>query len=526
MKKNVLALSITAAVAAIGFAGSAQAIGLAQPITESPIPAGAGTRLVASSDGVGQFLYVPYYSAQSGNNTMINLVNTDTVNGKAVKVRFRSAGNSDDVFDFQVFLSPADVWTVSVTKDTDGKAKVFTADASCTKPGKVALNAASFSTLRSDPKRTGDALPNEGREGYVEIFNMADIKPGTDLFTAIKHKANVAPCTGTAWTALESDPINEPAANAKGLYVPTTGLFANWTILNANDAGAWSGAATAINAVDGLGNITTGALTYFPQTNLRLIDQLPAGLTPDQLKTRLAQFTADKVLIDNYRMAAVYDVPDFSIPYTSNQAPTAQASALSGAIATRRIFNEFLNDSSLAATTDWVLSMPTRRYYVAYDYIADMMVKTENHAQPFFNEFNTTVIDRQVCIKNISHVSYNQEETTSVAPDIEVVVSPQIQGESPSFIMCGEASVLSFNAGEKASASGLITSASGTLKATVARSAIENGYGAGWTTLFTPAPFGDGYSGLPILGYQAVRAQAGTHTFGATLPHRTDRLEK
>ena len=30
-------------------------------------------------------------------------------------------------------------------------------------------------------------VPNNTREGYVEIFNTADIRPGSDLFKATKH---------------------------------------------------------------------------------------------------------------------------------------------------------------------------------------------------------------------------------------------------------------------------------------------------------------------------------------------------
>ena len=71
-----------------------------------------------------------------------------------------------------------------------------------------------------DPTLTGDNLANGTREGYIEIFNMADIPPlkaaaapvadlvgattaGTDatvgstanpLYTAIKHVGGVAPC--------------------------------------------------------------------------------------------------------------------------------------------------------------------------------------------------------------------------------------------------------------------------------------------------------------------------------------------
>ncbi len=524
MKKNVLALSITAALVGIGFAGGAQAIGLNQ-VVGSPIPAGAAVSLKTAVDGIGHFLYVPYYSAQDANNTMINLVNTDTVNGKAVKVRFRGAANSDDVFDFQVFLSPGDVWTASVSKGADGFAKLYTADASCTKPTKGALlpaaaalgtlNGTPFSKVRIDNKRTGDALANETREGYVEIFNMADIPSGSALYTAIKHVKGVAPCTGSAWTGLDTDALDLTAANLKGLAVPTTGLMANWIILNVADAGAWSGAATAINAVDSAGLATTGALTYFPQTNESF---------PGATGSRIAQFTADPVLRDNPTIAAVYDVPDFSIPYTVSSSPLVQVDALNKAIATTNVMNEFLTNSAIASTTDWVLSMPTRRYSVAYDYKAGARTYSVLGTD-FFTAGNTLVLDRQVCVKGITHVSFDQEETTATDPGSDVIISPQEPGVPTSFIMCGEASVLSFNAGEAAGASGLITSASGTLKATVARSAIDNGYVAGWTTLQTPGP---SLIGLPVLGYEAVRAVGGLggSTFGATLPHRTTRYQQ
>ena len=57
------------------------------------------------------------------------------VNGKAVKVRFRSAVNSDDVFDFTVLMSPGDMWTGGIVADeATGRSKMITADTSCTLP--------------------------------------------------------------------------------------------------------------------------------------------------------------------------------------------------------------------------------------------------------------------------------------------------------------------------------------------------------------------------------------------------------
>ena len=112
MKKNVLALSIATAV--VGFAGSAHAIGTIGG-------AATATQLTFGDTGIGHMLLVPYFSTQNGNATLLSLVNTDTVNGKAVKVRFRGAKNSDDIFDFQVFLSPGDVWTANVSQNADGR---------------------------------------------------------------------------------------------------------------------------------------------------------------------------------------------------------------------------------------------------------------------------------------------------------------------------------------------------------------------------------------------------------------------
>ena len=127
MKRNALALSVAAAVGAFGFAGVAMA-GVISPagdmVTPPPpstVPAAASTvtatDLVRNNNSTGHILISPYFSTQSGNITTLHIANTDLVNGKAVKVRFRSAANSDDVFDFQILMSPGDVWTGGVTMD-------------------------------------------------------------------------------------------------------------------------------------------------------------------------------------------------------------------------------------------------------------------------------------------------------------------------------------------------------------------------------------------------------------------------
>ena len=237
MKKNVLALSITAAL--VGLTGGAHAM-------TGALGGASATVQEFNGQGVGHSLIVPYFTTQGTNNTLINIVNTDLHNGKAVKVRFRGASNSDDIFDFQVFLSPGDVWAANIAQGADGRSRLVTNDVSCTKPDRSVLNGASFLTARLDQTLTEAQKANGTREGYVEIFNMGDIPRASiaaaavdaakdvaagvsktavnPLYTAIKHVSNVAPCSlatapGTAesaaaWAALDTTNLQYGGAAA------------------------------------------------------------------------------------------------------------------------------------------------------------------------------------------------------------------------------------------------------------------------------------------------------------------------
>ena len=86
-------------------------------------------------DGTGQVLLFPYYNARDGYVTNINLVNS-TDQTKAVKIRFREGKGSQDVMDFNIYMSPEDVWTGSIqpgaSKDGKTVGTISTADRSCT----------------------------------------------------------------------------------------------------------------------------------------------------------------------------------------------------------------------------------------------------------------------------------------------------------------------------------------------------------------------------------------------------------
>jgi hypothetical protein len=569
MKKSILASSIAAAVFGLGASGAHAVISV-------------------NTTGVGDMLLVPYFSAQAENATLLSITNTDTQNGKAVKVRFRGAANSDDILDFQVFLSPTDIWTANVSKGADGRAVLTTSDKSCTKPN--VLSGTSFLTSRLNPALTGDALNNGTREGYIEILGMADIPPNnlaggtggnftgllqtpatdakvvagtakqTDnpLFFATKHvKGEAPPCSGTAWTGLDTAALgltNAAAGTGPALgLTPSTGkLMADWTIVNTVNAAAWGGQAIALTSDVGEANRVAASsnvlITYVPQTAVAVSTTNAALWSADPLFLNAAGATlaynpVAQTLGAPVGAAAVvapgqYDLPDLSTSFDRGALTAAnaarQVTEITNALASRAaILNEFAVESSISGSTDWVFSMPTRRYSVAMAYSKitanddgrrwNLLLNdgTGMAATPTLaNQFqvkNTAVVNGMICVTGANPKPYDREEQTPTTA-AAVVVSPSTLAGTVR--LCGETSVLSFNNG---------TGTSGALKGSVSVSAIDVPYAAGWATMSVAAPnasVGAVVAGTvtsnnyPIAGGAFQRAAFGAQGFGVFRPYR------
>ncbi len=501
MKRNVLALSIAAMIGGLGFVGSASAA------------------LQVNESGEGHMLLVPYYTAQNGNMTVLHVVNTDTVKGKATKVRFRGASNSDDVLDFQVFLSPGDVWTAAVSAGADGVAQLVTADGTCTLPQIAKGQQIPFVLDRLPTSMTADAQAAQTREGYVEIFNMADIDNASTygspagqsaLYKAIKHVNGVAPCTDAALNATLTieDVANAPA---QGLLNPTGGLTGSWYIINVPETTTFAGAMTAI-----VSDAASNNIVFSPQKN-------GSGVLA----------SADPLFNANVLAKQFYDVPDLSTPYSGAAidvaAAAAQASSLTQALSATTISNQYANDASITAKTDWVFSMPTRRYSIAANYsnpisqeaatvtgttVAAVGGATKPYryinvdvnngaAVNFFTATNTSVnAAGQICVTASGQTFYDREETSKTSG---AVFSP---GQISKTQLCGEVSVLSF-----------ADSANSVLAASVARSNVTGAYVNGWGSVNFAAP------GVPMVGASFIKlsnpnANNGTSgTYGITWPH-------
>ena len=459
-------------------------------------------------DGFGHMLVMPYYTVQDGNATLLNIINTDVVNGKAVKVRFRGAGNADRLFDFSLFLAPGDVWAAEVSQNpATGVARLYTPDNSCTLPTQVNTD---FKVDRLDTSIQG--YRNETREGYVEILTMADVPQGTALYTATRHVKGAlpAPCSNDSRTPAALAMLLTPAGVASaGLVAPTTGLMANWSIFNVADATSWSGVATALQATTAGGMPGTGLMVLQPQTA-----DLPAQPANSM--------TADPLFRANVVQPQSADYPDFSTPYVPNMDPLQQVTAISATMAKLTVTNEFFTDDSVQAQTDWVLTLPTRRYEIAADKTGAVLY-TSNPSSQYFSATDITPPGIQIgkyCLKKYDRVARDRsvnEYTGNL--DIPPYIPPG-SNEPRFYWMCGATAITSINAGDNISASAL--------SASVTRNDEPFPFADGWVRIDIQTPAG---KGIPLIGAAFAKATSTSVSpgvsgnFGLLWPHRYTRPE-
>jgi hypothetical protein len=563
MKKSILALGALAVVGGLGLAGSAQAV---VALGVDGVTAGTNaTGLQLNVGSTGHELIVPYYSVQGQNVTMFTIVNTDSVNGKAVKVRFRGAANTDDVLDFTVLMSPNDVWTAGLTQGSDGLAHLSSSDKTCTIPQNSAFSDVPFITTRFPAYMSADNQAANTREGYIEILNMANIPPNIDgtplatptttptnpLYIATKHVAGVPPCTtGPIVALLDKVPMSGASLTSTyGLDNPTGGLQGGWMIANQGNMAQFSGNDTAVQAVVSPavypGVNATANVMFSPQIADVYND---ITVTTPTIPPTSAQYTADPLLTGaNGTLPAVstlyYDMPDLSTPMAFSIAtaplntPTGQAFTLAAALGRSSIDNEFINDPQgvVPLSTDWVLSQATRRYFATVNY-AD----TAAHAAIVYNDTHTsnggtaftpalpyaatgtgagnlslqqTAFGPQACLIGSSDYLHNREEGPDAgAPPVNNPLAsfspstpPTAQQPNPGPMFCGEVATLTWGVSP--------------LSATLTNTTVTTPYTEGWG-VFNLNP-GSGAL-IPVTGYAAelgTNAQTG-FSLGVTFPHR------
>lgn len=508
MKKS----SLTTAVVA-GIVGAAGLVSVSNAVNINP-------------DGLGQALIYPYYTVNKGNNTLISVVNT-TNQTKAVKVRFMEGRNSLEVLDFNLYMSPFDVWTAAVvTGGPEGTspaaapaARVFTSDTSCTVPslatdpidGRPGIAFRNFQYAVGTEKVTGPWELSRTREGHIEMIEMGVLTPGGTLANAAKHNSSGVPANcgilNAAWD-IGGGTWTDSAGQAQ-MNPPSGGLFGGAEIVNAANGQNISYNADAIEG-------------FFVSTTANLHTD-PGSLAPSLADAQTSPGNATAIVFANGTL--------FQFPFTGT---AFGLKAVSAVFMHNEIYNEYSSSTSanLSSESEWVITFPTKRLHIT-------------QAQPVRLPFRSAY-DRSAggACEPIAINFWDREERTTSASGVPF--SPPAPGQAaPS--LCYEAQVVTFNQSNIGDylTGGNRSSIFGSYYArNVSTSTFQNGWArirlgdqsaTSSTQNFLPldAPSGtpvitDALVGLPVTGFWASNF-AGTGAgilanYSLVHKHRADRL--
>jgi hypothetical protein len=473
------------AAAAIGFAISAMPA--AQAVTLNP-------------KGLGQALVYPYYTVNKSQDTLLSVVNTADI-GKVTRVRFMEGRNGRPVLDFLVFLSPHDVWSARVSQTSDdGGARIFTSDNSCTYPSKdnagndmrgngIPFRASAYTAGGAYPADGGPTSITRTREGHVEIIADGDIVPGSPTDRIITHVQ-----AGTPNAGIPGDCNKLASSSYKAdMVTPTSDLGGSAVIINVGEGTFYAYNADALNEFTSVAFTDDGSVLDYDS----LLRANSAGSTYPGGAIAVLTMDGNKPLSLDYRRGI---------------------DAVSAVFMADAISNDYLVDASLGANTDWIITLPTKRFYT------DPAFATSGSAQPpFYDLFLAPGISNV----GFGFRTYDREEGTTTDCDSGCPAQPPKN-------LPYEVNALTFSDPTATQASGVLGSALTTRVASYGNSgwAQLDLNPAGEPHLLTAGTAENGTSvvlkGLPVTGFMVYNvinsnAQPGKlANYSGLFPHRAN----
>ena len=393
-KRNSLTLALAAAIGSIGIAGTTSAA------------------VHLSGNGQGQVLIYPYYTTRAGQDTYLSVLNT-TALFKALRVRFSEGKNGREVLSLSVYLAPYDIWTAAVVNTPDG-AKLVTADKSCTAPalsagGKDFVNFAySGAAIEGIQQSGGDGATtslDRTREGYFEIIEMGTIT-NTAINAAITHASGIpANCAVVQAATMDMSPASTLIVGGQSAraFKATGGL---------------SGTASLINVAGGTDfGYAPVVLEAFSPPSVENIWNYPGAIFPDLT-------FADLTSLVFYKGSVI------------SSSWNKGSDAVSALLMHDNIINEHVLDVTTLSGTDWVITMPTKRYSVPV-HNTSLATDTTQLLSPFTQKFWLNgACENQ---GRIHYLDYWNRERESVSPGS---IAGDPSGYTP---LCWETNVVTFN---------------------------------------------------------------------------------
>ena len=478
------------------------------------LAAGSAQAVYVGEDGTGEVLIYPYYNVRAGYFTTFSVVNS-TTKAKAVKVRVLEGKNSREVIDFNLYLSPNDVWTGAIEMTANG-AKLSTTDTSCTVPalstsqggaGSVEFRNFEYTGSKADGE---DQTLNRTREGYIELIEMGELNTNSiakstsgtiSVDAAVTHGADKpADCaamvkawnTGGAFTINANNFVTEPMG----------GLFGGASLIRTS----------------------TGTDYTYDPVPLDAWSNTPNHTEPGSLLPSLAN-VAPKTSVVFYNGTAVTDTWNGGLAIDPVSAVLMRTS----------VMNEYTVESIVNAGTAWVVTFPTKRAYVGTDSTSATDADTDQlyFERPFSDDFYTGGACEQVYIRH-----FDRDEHTPIG---ELDFSPAPPSGKNS--LCWEVSLITFNGnnimGTELAANHNVNV--GTYQYGWMRLAFPGGNGNVLHTLdgvlqtgatdteATRQLISDGnrtYHGLPVVGFmmeEFIRGDGSLDNYGGNFIHKYER---
>jgi hypothetical protein len=286
-----------------------------------------------SDSGEGEVLVFPYYTVNNDLATLVKINNNRNA-AKAIKVNFLEGNNMAMALSYNVYLGPHDSWELALVATTStigpvvGQDSVMhvTADTSCA----PYLNKAGQEFLPFDLETIGsDSAVNMERvtQGMIQVFEMAELPD--DVAAWADHGNVGVPANCGAFV----NEWNDGEWNASELLPATGGLSGTTTIIDVAE-----GSSVTYNA-DAIGNFYTPG---------EIIHTEPGSLLPnlDSAMPKSVVYSEGKIHESNWETGA---------------------DAISALFMSQSISNDFILGSFIAAKTEWVVSFPTKKFYVNGD---------------------------------------------------------------------------------------------------------------------------------------------------------------
>jgi len=379
---------------------------------------------------LGDVLVFPYYTARNNYQTTLTFINT-SADFLAVKFRFMEGVNSRDVLDFNVVMSPYDVYTgvVEAGGATGVQFRIPSTETTCTAPylapnGSFILNSVAYTGVNADGgPTTNDRL----FEGYVVAIvmghaNKADLQFITQQPTAGVYTAAVKAAAATLLSA-EHPNTQVECTGVQNLFTvanipitallfgePTNVLKGNYSLLNVPRGTSAGGNAVTLSnffnvnpgqdflrapanvAVPGFGQANLACtVPYSRQFNYNAyasLNPLPpapvawapavigngnggvggAGGCPNLITPQVFPYFLEPSLNDAYngtRTGQAFNFSNDVLAFDTYAAyPNSSFQAVSEAFRATTASNEWSVNPALGVSTDWVVTHPTKSFFV------------------------------------------------------------------------------------------------------------------------------------------------------------------